>query len=136
MEYTETERRILDMWPKYEDGEYVMYEDEFGFDGDVKTAYGFNFGVGGRVSICSDKGSHVRLPNGERVKRPAPKALDADGVRSRAQSTFVRCHRPAPHRPGGRRGVLGQVLRPRRRRGVPLQAGAADPRPARQLGAP
>lgn len=80
MEYTETERRILDMWPKYEDGEYVMYEDEFGFDGDVKTAYGFNFGVGGRVSICSDKGSHVRLPNGERVKRPAPKVLDADGV--------------------------------------------------------
>lgn len=80
MEYTETERRILDMWPKFEDGAYVMYEDEFDFDGEVKTAYGFNFGVGGRVSICSDKGSHVRLPNGERVKRPAPKVLDADGV--------------------------------------------------------
>ena len=80
MEYTETERRILDMWPKFEDGSYVMYEDEFEFDGEVKTAYGFNFGVGGRVSICSDKGSHVRLPNGEHVKRPAPKVLDADGV--------------------------------------------------------
>lgn len=80
MEYTDMERRILDMWPKFEDGKYVMYEDEFDFDGEVKTAYGFNFGVGGRVSICSDKGSHVRLPNGERVKRPAPKVLDADGV--------------------------------------------------------
>ena len=65
MECTDMERRILDMWPKYEDGEYVMYEDEFDFDGEVKTAYGFNFGVGGRASICSDKGSHVRLPNGE-----------------------------------------------------------------------
>lgn len=80
MAYTDMERRILDMWPKFEDGKYVMYEDEFEFDGDAKTAYGFNFGVGGRVSICSDKGSHVRLPNGERVKRPAPKVLDADGV--------------------------------------------------------
>lgn len=87
MEYTDTERRILDMWPKFEDGAYVMYEDEFEFDGDAKTAYGFNFGVGGRVSICSDKGSHVRLPNGEHVKRPAPKVLDADGVEIKVGDT-------------------------------------------------
>lgn len=87
MEYTETERRILDMWPKFEDGAYVMYEDEFEFDGEVKTAYGFNFGVGGRVSICSDKGSHVRLPNGEHVKRPEPKVLDADGVEIKVGDT-------------------------------------------------
>lgn len=80
MECTDMERRILDMWPKFEDGKYVMYEDEFDFNGEVKTAHGFNFGIGGRVSICSDKGSHVRLPNGERVKLPAPKVLDADGV--------------------------------------------------------
>lgn len=87
MEYTDMERRILDMWPKYEDGSYVMYEDEFDFNGEVKTAHGFNFGVGGRVSICSDKGSHVRLPNGERVKRPAPKVLDADGVEIKVGDT-------------------------------------------------
>lgn len=87
MEYTDMERRILDMWPKYEDGSYVMYEDEFEFDGEVKTAYGFNFGVGGRVSICSDKGSHVRLPNGERVKRHAPNVLDADGVEIKVGDT-------------------------------------------------
>lgn len=86
-DYTETERRILDMWPKFEDGEYVMYEDEFDFNGEVKTAHGFNFGIGGRVSICSDKGSHVRLPNGERVKRPAPKVLDADGVEIKVGDT-------------------------------------------------
>lgn len=87
MAYTDMERRILDMWPKFEDGSYVMYEDEFEFDGEVKTAYGFNFGVGGRVSICSDKGSHVRLPNGEHVKRPAPKALDAEGVEIKVGDT-------------------------------------------------
>lgn len=87
MECTDMERRILDMWPKFEDGAYVMYEDEFEFDGDAKTAYGFNFGVGGRVSICSDKGSHVRLPNGEHVKRPAPKVLDADGVEIKVGDT-------------------------------------------------
>lgn len=80
MEYTDMERRILDMWPKFEDGAYVMYEDEFDFDGEVKTAYGFNFGVGGRVSICSDKGSHVRLPNGERVKRPKSAPIGSDGL--------------------------------------------------------
>ena len=87
MSYTDTEQRILDMWPKFEDGEYVMYEDEFDSDGEVKTAYGFNFGVGGRVSICSDKGSHVRLPNGEPLKRPAPKVLDADGVEIKVGDT-------------------------------------------------
>lgn len=87
MEYTETEQRILDMWPKFEDGKYVMYEDEFDFNGEVKTAHGFNFGIGGRVSICSDKGSHVRLPNGEHVKRPAPKVLDADGVEIKVGDT-------------------------------------------------
>lgn len=87
MACTDMERRILDMWPKFEDGAYVMYEDEFDFDGEVKTAYGFNFGVGGRVSICSDKGSHVRLPNGEHVKRPAPKVLDADGVEIKVGDT-------------------------------------------------
>lgn len=90
MAYTDMEKRILDMWPKFDDGEYVMYEDEFEFDGEVKTAYGFNFGVGGRVSICSDKGSHVRLPNGERVERPAPKVLDADGVLIKVDDTVWR----------------------------------------------
>lgn len=87
MAYTDMEKRILDMWPKFEDGKYVMYEDEFDFNGEVKTAHGFNFGIGGRVSICSDKGSHVRLPNGERVKRPEPKVLDADGMEIKVGDT-------------------------------------------------
>ena len=50
-ELTERERRILDMWPKFEDGAPLMYEDEFQLGGEAHTAYGFNFGVYGRVSI-------------------------------------------------------------------------------------
>lgn len=79
-ELSERERRILDMWPKFEDGAPLMCEDEFQLGGAAHTAYGFNFGVYGRVSIGVEQGSHVRLPNGERVKRPEPKVLDADGV--------------------------------------------------------
>lgn len=79
-ELSERERRILDMWPKFEDGAPLMYEDEFQLGGEAHTAYGFNFGVYGRVSIGVEQGSHVRLPNGERVKRPEPKVLNADGV--------------------------------------------------------
>lgn len=79
-ELSERERRILDMWPKFEDGAPLMYEDEFQLGGEAHTAYGFNFGVYGRVSIGVEQGSHVRLPNGERVKRPVQSGLDADGV--------------------------------------------------------
>ena len=86
-ELTERERRILDMWPKFEDGAPLMYEDEFQLGGEAHTAYGFNFGVYGRVSIGVEQGSHVRLPNGERVKRPEPKVLDADGVEIKVGDT-------------------------------------------------
>lgn len=86
-ELSERERRILDMWPKFEDGAPLMYEDEFQLGGEAHTAYGFNFGVYGRVSIGVEQGSHVRLPNGERVKRPEPKVLDADGVEIKVGDT-------------------------------------------------
>lgn len=86
-ELTERERRILDMWPKFEDGAPLMYEDEFQLGGEAHTAYGFNFGVYGRVSIGVEQGSHVRLPNGERVKRPGQSVLDADGVEIRVGDT-------------------------------------------------
>lgn len=84
---TDKERRILDMWPKFEDGAPLMYEDEFQLGGEAHTAYGFNFGVYGRVSIGVEQGSHVRLPNGERVERPEPKVVDADGVEIKVGDT-------------------------------------------------
>ena len=86
-ELSERERRILDMWPKFEDGAPLMYEDEFQLGGEAHTAYGFNFGVYGRVSIGVEQGSHVRLPNGERVERPEPKVVDADGVEIKVGDT-------------------------------------------------
>ena len=86
-ELSERERRILDMWPKFEDGAPLMYEDEFQLGGEAHTAYGFNFGVYGRVSIGVEQGSHVRLPNGERVKRPVQSVLDADGVEIKVGDT-------------------------------------------------
>ena len=86
-ELTERERRILDMWPKFEDGAPLMYEDEFQLGGEAHTAYWFNFGVYGRVSIGVEQGSHVRLPNGVRVKRPGQSVLDADGVEIRVGDT-------------------------------------------------
>lgn len=86
-ELSERERRILDMWPKFEDGAPLMYEDEFQLGGAAHAAYGFNFGVYGRVSIGVEQGSHVRLPNGERVKRPEPKVVDADDVEIKVGDT-------------------------------------------------
>ena len=97
-EPSERERRILDMWPKFEDGAPLMYEDEFQLGGEAHTAYGFNFGVYGRVSIGVEQGSHVRLPNGERVKRPEPKVLDADGVEIHVGDTV--------YEPNGQSGIV------------------------------
>ena len=97
-ELSERERRILDMWPKFEDGAPLMYEDEFQLGGEAHTAYGFNFGVYGRVSIGVEQGSHVRLPNGERVKRPEPKVLDADGVEIHVGDTV--------YEPNGQSGIV------------------------------
>lgn len=74
---TERERRILAMWPRFEDGELVMPGD--GVDG-----------LGGEIievhiaedaaAIWNNFANHMHLSLGERVNRPAPKVLDADGV--------------------------------------------------------
>lgn len=81
---TDKERRILDMWPRFEDtGEPVMVGDE------VDT---HNHGQSSSVTSVkvTDGGSYVYYRwcgkddgagvNGERVKRPEPEVLDADGV--------------------------------------------------------
>lgn len=73
-------------WPRYEDGEPVRLGDrvsvtvhddhgdrESEFDVDCMTFYGNGARIGGG-------NRSVKLLQGERVKRPAPKAFDADGV--------------------------------------------------------
>lgn len=80
MEYTETERRILDMWPKFEDGSYVQLGDSYiDTDGDDNKVMAIEFN-----DRCADligvEGSRTGFEPFDRVERPAPKVLDADGV--------------------------------------------------------
>ena len=78
---TERERRILDMWPRFEDtGDPVMVGDAY-IDGSGDC----NIIVAVRIcDVCVDlvgeDGFLTGFKPGERVKRPAPKVLDADGV--------------------------------------------------------
>ena len=81
---TEREREILDMWPKFEDGEPVMIGD--GVDslgGEIIEVYI----AGNAAAIWNNSGNHMHLSLGERVKRPARSVLDADGVEIRAGDT-------------------------------------------------
>lgn len=73
MAYTDMERRILDMWPKFEDGSYVRlgdsYIDKDGDDNKV-MAIEFNYSC---TNLAGVEGFCTRLSPSERVKRPAPK---------------------------------------------------------------
>lgn len=81
---SERERQILDMWPRFEDGELVMpgdkvhyssaYNDETEIEVESITAmYGY-------FVLCDDECRSNQYEQGQRVKRPAPKVRDADGV--------------------------------------------------------
>lgn len=73
---TERERQIIDMWPRFEDGEYVWYGDEV--DNMRSTVIAVEF-FDGAITLSSDF-DHLHLSFGERVKRPVQSVLDADGV--------------------------------------------------------
>lgn len=74
---TERERRILDMWPRFEDSEPVMIGDEVdGLGGEIIEVYIAE----DAADIWNNYGNHMNLSLGERVNRPAPKVLDAEGV--------------------------------------------------------
>lgn len=88
---TEKEQRILDMWPKYEDGEYVWFGDEinadpiFGGGADVARAIEFmSF-----TYILKNAGNEPIVQDGfdARVKRSARSVLDADGVEIKVGDT-------------------------------------------------
>lgn len=87
MAYTDMEQRILDMWPKFEDGGYVRLGDAYidtGGDDEEVEKIEFN---GKHIYIAGLEGFYTRLNPGERVKRPAPKVLDADGVEIKVGDT-------------------------------------------------
>lgn len=81
---TERERRILDMWPKFEDGEPVMIDDRVdGLGGEVIEVYITE----NAAYIWNNSANHMHLSHGERVKRPAPEVLDADGMEIKVGDT-------------------------------------------------
>lgn len=82
---TERERRILDMWPRFEDtGDPVMIGDEVdGLGGEIIEVYIAE----NAAAIWNNFANHMHLSPGERVKRPAPKVLDADGVPIKVDDT-------------------------------------------------
>ena len=79
-------------WPRFEDGRQVKFRDE-GVDvhGETRSVEGVKFSQNGFVFIsdgmgvtwwANDRGpiEEAEVDPGKRVKRPAPKVLDADGV--------------------------------------------------------
>ena len=86
-ELAEREREILDMWPRYEDGEYLWFGDAYvDTDGDANEVQAVELS-----EACADlvglEGFHTGFKPGERVKRPAPEVLDADGVEIKVGDT-------------------------------------------------
>lgn len=77
---TERERHILDMWPRFEDGEPVMVGDRFidhkVNERTVRSVIVNNDGV----ELRTFDGTFDWHETGERVKRPVQSVLDADGV--------------------------------------------------------
>lgn len=81
---SERERQILDMWPKFEDGEYVWFGDR------VYELCGKVYGVcldDDAISLRTAYLDHMPLDFGERVKRLEPEVLDADGVEIKVGDT-------------------------------------------------
>ena len=84
---SERERRILDMWPRFEDGECVWFGDRYeDWDGWKKEVAAVQF-ERNESSLLDCDGFHTCFSLSERVKRPAPKVLDADGVEIKVGDT-------------------------------------------------
>lgn len=69
-------------WPRFKDGELVRIGDELEFEGKTMLVCDATFYADGWALWCDREDMSGRLGGsyGERVKRPAPKVLDADGV--------------------------------------------------------
>ena len=85
---TDKERRILDMWPRFEDtGEPVMVGDAYvDTDGDDNIVAAVRFDRG-CADLVGAEGFYTGFDPGERVKRPEPKVVDADGVEIKVGDT-------------------------------------------------
>ena len=77
---SERERQILDMWPKFEDGEPVMIGDGFMGCGGVNDVVELLDFEDDNVRLWGESGCDIDLGLKPVVKRPARSVLDADGV--------------------------------------------------------
>lgn len=87
---SERERQILDMWPKFEDGEYVWFGDSVEHDGTTETVQGFKLyrcGPAFLSVVGVDTEKWLRIEDYESVKRPVQSVLDADGVEIKVGDT-------------------------------------------------
>lgn len=86
---TERERRILDMWPRFEDGAYVWFGDGVKtYNGGAITVEAIEFSRG-KVCVKDDEDGDwdTSMYAMHPLKRPAPKVLDADGVEIKVGDT-------------------------------------------------
>lgn len=87
---TERERQILDMWPRFEDGEYVWFGDSVEHDGTTETVQGFKLyrcGPAFLSVVGVDTEKWLRIEDYESVKRPVQSVLDAEGVEIKVGDT-------------------------------------------------
>lgn len=76
-------------WPRFEDGGLVRIGDELEFEGKTMLVRDATFYADGWALWCDREDMSGRLYGkyGERVKRPAPEVLDADGVPIKVDDT-------------------------------------------------
>ena len=88
-ELSERERAILDMWPRFEDGEPVMVGDESTNNKNQRfTVKRIELRHGKwMLNDSVTEGHYLNGKSGKRVKRPATKVLDADGVEIKVGDT-------------------------------------------------
>ena len=71
---------LIESWPRFDDNEPARWEDEYeNGNGNASPLHRVSLYADGRAMLGKGKTKVVLAP-GQRVKRPAPKVLDADGV--------------------------------------------------------
>ena len=85
---SERERHILDIWPRFEDGELVMVGDRVGHP--VEKVDSITI-LESAFVLCDDAASSAQYERGQCVKRPVQSVLDADGVEIRLGDTVWHC---------------------------------------------
>lgn len=94
---SERERQILDMWPRFEDGEPVIlgdkYEDNEGHECFASEVY---LDIDG-LSLVDSEGFPSLYRKGKSIKRPVQSVLDADGVEIKVGDTVWFKGNPRPY---------------------------------------